>query len=94
MITILAQSAHRHTNVSKFKCKDGALHDTTWTIDRNMPRTITLKCQANILNTKGGRLDTILYPDDEAPAKGAEDESDVDLPELEEAEEEKLKNDE
>jgi len=32
--------------------------------------------------------------DDEAPAKGAEDESDVDLPELEEAEEEKLKNDE
>lgn len=31
--------------------------------------------------------------DDEAPAKGAEDESDVDLPELEEAEEEKLKND-
>ena len=32
--------------------------------------------------------------DDEAPAKGAEDESDVDLPDLEEAEEEKLKNDE
>jgi len=32
--------------------------------------------------------------DDEAPAKGAEDEADVDLPELEEAEEEKLKNDE
>ena len=31
--------------------------------------------------------------DDEATAKGAEDESDVDLPELEEAEEEKLKND-
>lgn len=31
--------------------------------------------------------------DDGAPAKGAEDESDVDLPELEEAEEEKLKND-
>ena len=32
--------------------------------------------------------------DDEAPAKGAEDESDVDLPDLEESEEEKLKNDE
>ena len=32
--------------------------------------------------------------DDEAPAKGAEDEADVDLPDLEEAEEEKLKNDE
>ncbi len=32
--------------------------------------------------------------DDEAPAKGAEDEPDVDLPDLEEAEEEKLKNDE
>lgn len=32
--------------------------------------------------------------DDEATAKGAEEESDVDLPELEEAEEEKLKNDE
>ena len=32
--------------------------------------------------------------DDEAPAKGAEDEADVDLPELDEAEEEKLKNDE
>ena len=32
--------------------------------------------------------------DDEAPAKGAEDESDVDLPDLEEAEEEKLKHDE
>jgi hypothetical protein len=32
--------------------------------------------------------------DDEAPAKGAEDEGDVDLPDLEEAEEEKLKNDE
>ncbi len=32
--------------------------------------------------------------DDEAPAKGAEDEADVDLPDLDEAEEEKLKNDE
>ena len=49
------------------KCKDGASHDTIWTVDRNMPRTITFKCQANILNTKGGRLDTILYPDEEAP---------------------------
>jgi hypothetical protein len=33
-------------------------------------------------------------PDEEAPAKGAEDEGDDDLPELDEAEEEKLKNDE
>jgi hypothetical protein len=32
--------------------------------------------------------------DEEAPAKGAEDEEDDDLPELDEAEEEKLKNDE
>jgi len=32
--------------------------------------------------------------DDEAPAKGIEDETDDDLPELDEAEEEKLKNDE
>jgi hypothetical protein len=32
--------------------------------------------------------------DDEAPAKGVEDEEDADLPDLDEAEEEKLKNDE
>src|SRR5437764_14168516 len=32
--------------------------------------------------------------DEEAPAKGVEDEEDDDLPELDEAEEEKLKNDE
>jgi hypothetical protein len=32
--------------------------------------------------------------DEEAPAKGIEDEGDDDLPELDEAEEEKLKNDE
>ena len=32
--------------------------------------------------------------DDEAPAKGIEDEEDADLPEIDEAEEEKLKNDE
>src|SRR5947199_2407725 len=32
--------------------------------------------------------------DEEAPAKGIEDEEDDDLPELDEAEEEKLKNDE
>src|SRR6185369_8690008 len=32
--------------------------------------------------------------DEEAPAKGIEDEADDDLPEIDEAEEEKLKNDE